>query len=111
MNRTKLRDSVVVITGASSGIGRATSLAFARKGATLVLAARRDALLARAAEECRSVGAEVAIVPLDVSDEQSVHALATTALERFGHIDVWVNNAAVTVFGHVHDIPMEDFRR
>lgn len=107
----KLKNSVVVITGASSGIGRATAQAFGRKGASLVLAARREDLLERAAEESRSLGAEAVVVPLDVSDEQSVLDLARVAVERFGRVDVWINNAAVTVWGRIEQIPMEDFRR
>lgn len=106
-----LKNAVVVITGASSGIGRATAHAFAKKGATLVLAARRDALLARAAEECRALGAEAIAVPLDVTVERSVCDLAGVAVERFGRIDIWVNNASVAVWGRVEEIPMEDFRR
>lgn len=107
----KLKNSVVVITGASSGIGRATAQAFGKRGATLVLAARRATLLERAAEECRGLGAEVVVMPLDVSDQESVRELARIAVERFGRIDVWVNNASVTVWGRVDEIPMEDFRR
>jgi short-subunit dehydrogenase len=107
----KLRDSVVVVTGASSGIGRATAHAFARKGADLVLAARRHHVLERAGDECRNLGAEVLVVPLDVTDEQSVRDLAGAALARFGRIDVWVNNASVAVWGRVEEVPMEDFRR
>ncbi len=105
------RNQIVVITGASSGIGRATAHAFGRRGAALVLAARRGELLEQAAEECRRFGTDVHVVPLDVTDEQSVRNLARVAVERFGRIDVWVNNASVAAWGRVDDIPMEDFRR
>jgi NAD(P)-dependent dehydrogenase (short-subunit alcohol dehydrogenase family) len=107
----KLKDAVVVITGASSGIGRATAHAFARAGARLVLAARGEGELERAAEECRALGADAVAVPLDVADEQAVRDLAGLASERFGRIDVWVNNASVGGFGRVEEMPIDDFRR
>ena len=107
----KRKRSVVVITGASSGIGRATAHAFARRGASLALAARRQGLLDRTAEECRSLGADVLVVPLDVAEEQAVRDLAGATVERFGRIDVWVNNASVGLWGRLEEIPMEDIRR
>jgi short-subunit dehydrogenase len=107
----KLQNAVVVITGASSGIGRATARRFARAGATLVLAARREHYLDAAARECRDLGAEVATVALDVSDEPAVKGLAVLTVERYGRIDTWVNNAAVTAFATVDRLPLEDFRR
>jgi short-subunit dehydrogenase len=105
------KTSVVVITGASSGIGRATAHAFARKGAALVLAARREGVLERTAEECRRLGADVLALALDVTDEQAVRDLAAAAVERFGRIDVWVNNASVGLWGRLEEIPMKDVRR
>ena len=107
----KEKRSVVVITGASSGIGRATAHAFARKGAALALAARRGDLLERTAEECRRLGADVLTVALDVTEEQAVQDLARAAVERFGRIDVWVNNASVGLWGRLEEIPMKDIRR
>src|SRR5918998_1441564 len=106
------RGRVVVITGASSGIGRATALAFASHGAHLVLAARREQALQDVAAECDGRGARRALaVPTDVTDEAAVQALARRALHEFGRIDVWVNNAAVTLFGRLEEAPPEAFRR
>lgn len=107
----RIQDSVVVITGASSGIGRATALAFARKKARLVLAARRSEALESLAGECRKLGAKALAVPTDVVDAASMDRLAARAVEEFGRIDVWVNNAAVAVFGAFLDVPLTDYQR
>jgi NAD(P)-dependent dehydrogenase (short-subunit alcohol dehydrogenase family) len=109
--RRKLRDSVVVITGASSGIGRATALRFAEKGATVVLAARREAQLREVERQCVERGGRALAVPTDVTKEKDVQALAKKAVETFGRIDVWVNNAAVTMFGRFEESPMEDYEQ
>lgn len=108
----ELRNKVVVVTGASSGIGRATALEFAAEGASLVLAARRVTALDDVAAECRERGAaEVIVMPTDVTDENAMIALAREAVVRFGRIDVWVNNAAVAMFARLEDAPMELIRR
>ncbi|MFC8918416.1 SDR family oxidoreductase [Streptomyces sp. NPDC057116] len=108
----RVRGSVVVITGASSGIGRATALAFARKGGRVVLAARREEALEAVARECeRHRGAQALVVPTDVTDAGAVDGLARRTVGRFGRVDVWVNCAAVTVFGPFQEVPMEDFRK
>jgi short-subunit dehydrogenase len=102
---------VVVITGASSGIGRATALEFAKKGAPLVLAARSRENLQETAQKCRKSGAQVLIIPTDVSREDEVEALAERAVERFGHIDVWINNAGVGLFARFERAPLEEYRQ
>jgi short-subunit dehydrogenase len=103
----KLKDKVVVITGASSGIGRATALAFARKGAHVVCAARRRTPLESLVEECREFGVHAMAVPTDVTDYEAVKTLARRTIERFGRIDVWFNNAGVTLFARLDEAPME----
>jgi NAD(P)-dependent dehydrogenase (short-subunit alcohol dehydrogenase family) len=86
--------TTVMITGASRGLGRALARAFAREGATLAICARGGAALEAAAEECRALGVEVLAVLADISDATDVERFAATALERFGGVDVLVNNAA-----------------
>jgi short-subunit dehydrogenase len=107
----RAKNPVVVITGASSGIGRATALRFASKGARLVLAARGADSLEAVAAACRKRGAKAIAVPTDVTDADKVEELASRAVEEFGHLDVWVNNAAVGVFGLLTEIPPKDFQR
>src|SRR3954454_8438063 len=102
---------VVVITGASSGIGRATALAFARRGASVVLAARRAEMLDDVARECEALGGTAYAVPTDVTDQEQVEALGRRALQRFGRLDVWFNNAGIAAFGRLESIPMDAWRR
>jgi NAD(P)-dependent dehydrogenase (short-subunit alcohol dehydrogenase family) len=105
-----LRDAVVVITGASSGIGRCAAISFARCGSRLVLAARGADALRDSAAACESEGARAVPVPTDVRDEASVQNLARTAVEHFDGIDVWVNCAGVIAYGPFEQVPSEVFR-
>ena len=107
----KVEDSVVVVTGASSGIGRATARAFAASGAAVVLAARREEALREAAAECERRSGRALAVPTDVTNEADVHALARRAAEEFGRIDTWVNNAGVYAVARFEETPAEIFRR
>ena len=81
-------DSVVVITGASSGIGRATAHALAERGASVVLAARSEQNLREVAKECEAAGGQALVVPTDVADQEAVQELARQAADHFGRIDV-----------------------
>jgi NAD(P)-dependent dehydrogenase (short-subunit alcohol dehydrogenase family) len=106
-----LGEAVVVITGASSGIGRAAAVRFAREGASVVLAARGEHALADVASDCVTAGGRALVVAADVADEVAVERLAARAVERFGRIDVWVNNAGVILYGRFDQLPTTDFRR
>lgn len=102
----------VVITGATAGVGRATAEAFAERGANLVLLARDTAALDAFAAELEGLW-EVVVrtCAVDVADAEAVAQAARHAVEEFGRIDVWVNNAMVTVFGPLSDLSAQDFRR
>lgn len=103
---TDLAGAVIVITGASSGIGQATAEAFAKRGARLVLAARNGEALSRVAHECDRLGAEALPVIVDVSNAASVAALAQRAM-TLGRVDVWVSNAGVGAVGRFEETPIE----
>ncbi|GAA3335239.1 SDR family oxidoreductase [Curtobacterium citreum] len=107
----RFRGKIVVVTGASSGIGRAAAHEFARQGATLVLAARGRQSLEDAAQECRDLGAEAVAVPTDVAEEHQVADLVATTTARYGRIDVFVGNAALFVYGLFEQTPTEAFKR
>lgn len=105
-----LESSVVVVTGASSGIGRATVLAFAEEGASLVLAARREEALRETAAQCEERGARAIAVPTDTRDAAAMDRLGELAVERFGRLDVWVNNASVHLFARFDEAPPDLWR-
>jgi short-subunit dehydrogenase len=107
----KLADQVIVITGASSGIGLATAEAAARKGAKVVLAARSGEALDEVAARLAADGGEALAVPCDVADRAEVERVAAAAVARFGRIDTWVNDAGVGMYGRLEEVSEQDSRR
>jgi NAD(P)-dependent dehydrogenase (short-subunit alcohol dehydrogenase family) len=107
----KVEDQVIVITGASSGIGLVTARMAAQRGARVVLAARNESDLRRAVEDIRRRGGRAVSAVADVADTEDVERIADTAVREFGRIDTWVNNAAVAVYGRIMDLPVADMRR
>jgi NADP-dependent 3-hydroxy acid dehydrogenase YdfG len=106
-----LSEQTVVITGASSGIGRAAALRFAVAGARVVLAARHEPSLEETAAEIRNRGGDALVVPTDVTDAAAVAALANAAAAWSGRMDTWVNAAAVAIYGRADDLSPRDFAR
>jgi short-subunit dehydrogenase len=109
--RIPLGDQAVVITGASSGIGRETALQMAREGAQLVLAARNQEALEELAREVERLGGEAEVVLTDVAEFAQVQRLGERAVERFGRIDTWVNDAAVSVYATVEQMTPDELER
>jgi short-subunit dehydrogenase len=103
--------STVMITGASQGIGKATSLLFAREGYDLVLAARQADRLEAVASEVRSLGRDALAVPTDVTDPEQVNALVQKALAHYGAIDVLINNAGIYMLGPVEEFSLSDWHQ
>jgi 3-oxoacyl-[acyl-carrier protein] reductase len=108
---TGLQGRIALVTGASQGIGRACALELALAGAKVVLAARNEAKLAETLAEIEGVGGEAALVPLDVASEESIKAGAKAVLERFGKVEVLVNNAGITRDGLAVRMKRDDWDR
>jgi len=106
-----ISDQVIVITGASSGIGLATAQAAANAGAKVVLASRDPVDIGKAADEIVAKGGQALAVVADVGDQGAMEALAEQAVQEFGRIDTWVNNAGVSIYGLLKEIPLDDARR
>jgi short-subunit dehydrogenase len=106
-----ISEQVVVITGASSGIGLATAELAAQRGARLVLTSRSDETLHQVVQRLQSRGCDVIYIPCDVTQRQQVEAVAEAALAHFGRIDSWVNNAGVSIYGRLEEVSEEDSRR
>jgi short-subunit dehydrogenase len=107
----RLAEQVMVITGASSGIGRATALLCGGKGAAVVVAARNRDALEEVAREIERVGGRAEAVVTDVASWDAVQALAAAAVKRFSRIDTWVNNAAISSYGTVEQMDVEEMQR
>ncbi len=101
----------VIVTGASAGLGRAIAHAYAREGAQLGLIARNPEALEACREECEALGGKAITLPADVSDADAVEAAAAKVDETFGGIDVWVNDAMVSVFSPVKEMEPADYQR
>lgn len=102
---------IIVITGASSGIGLATAKAAAGAGAKVVLSARTRAALAQAVDEIKQAGGEAIFVEADVTKRADVEAIAASAIDRFGGFDSWVNNAGVGIWGMIDEVSEDDMRQ
>lgn len=107
----KLEDQVIVITGASSGIGLVTARMAAAKGAKVVVAARNEEALQQLTDELTSKGHSAVWVKADVGKEEDVNRIAETAIREFGSFDTWVNNAGVSIFGKAMDVTIDDMKR
>ncbi|HJR16190.1 MAG TPA: SDR family oxidoreductase [Gemmatimonadales bacterium] len=107
----RLEDQVVVITGGTSGIGLATAKRAAKRGARVVLCSRNEAELRETVTLIQDGGGTARSVVADVANQQDIERLAATAIEEFGGIDTWVNNAGVSFYGNLTDVAIEDMRR
>lgn len=106
-----LDQQVVVITGASSGIGLTTAESAAKQGAKLVLTARSEGVLSEVTERINAAGGEAIYVVADVADRAQVEKVAEAAVGRFGRIDTWINDAGVSIYGRLEEVSEEDSRR
>ncbi len=107
----RLTGKVAIVTGASRGIGRAISLALAREAATVVLAARAVDKLRETAEQVTAAGGKAQIIPTELTDEQSIKNLVKAASERFGRLDILINNAGITHSAKLEETSTEDWDR
>ncbi|MBW8860897.1 MAG: SDR family NAD(P)-dependent oxidoreductase, partial [Acidobacteria bacterium] len=106
-----LEDQVIVITGASSGIGLTTAEIAAERGAAVVLAARSESDLTDVVARIRKKGGRATAVTADVADERQVAQIGMAAMREFGRIDTWVNNAGLGMYGRLVDQPIEEKRK
>jgi NAD(P)-dependent dehydrogenase (short-subunit alcohol dehydrogenase family) len=106
-----LDQQVVVLTGATSGIGLSTTRALAERGAKLVLVARNAEALDTLVEECRKKGTQAISAPADVGHFAELERVSSRAVEEFGGFDTWINNAGVAIYGTCDEVPLEDHRR
>jgi len=106
--QTEYRNKVVVVTGASSGFGRGAAVELARRGTSVVLAARSAETLNEVARECETAGGKALAAPTDVSDRSAVEELARKAIGTFGHFNVWINDAGVAAIGRFDQVPLAD---
>jgi short-subunit dehydrogenase len=111
MKLKELAEQVIVITGASSGIGLATARRAAKEGANLVLVARNEEALRKLANEINEGGGRAAYTVADVADESALRKAAEKAMSSFGRVDTWINNAGGSIYGRIADVPTEDLRR
>jgi 3-oxoacyl-[acyl-carrier protein] reductase len=105
-----LRERACIVTGASAGIGKATAIRLAAEGASLLLTARGESALQRAAEECRQAGGEADVLPLDVTAPDAGERLLTHCRERFGRVDALVNNAGTSTVRSLEELTDEDWQ-
>lgn len=103
-----LKDKIVVITGASSGIGKAAAIEFAKKGAKLALVSRRKEKLEELQKSLERFNTQILVCPCDVSDKESVKKMSGAVLEKFGKIDILVNNAGFAIYGTVTSLTIEE---
>jgi len=106
-----LDNQVLVITGATSGIGLCTARMAAKRGARLVLAARNEVALQKLTSEINLSGGNAVYVAADVGSEGDIKKIAAEALNKFGNFDTWINNAGVSIYGKLEEVPIEDFRQ
>lgn len=108
---TPLSDQVVVITGASQGIGRETALLFAARGASVVVAARNEEALRELVNQIETLGGRAELVVADVAEYRDVERIGARAIDRFGRVDTWVNNAAVSIYATVEQLEPDEMER